>query len=89
MSENIFIKKIAEEKIFGAYEITYSLYEISLLGGKRYYAAEISCGEDSEFQVVGSDIEDSKRLFYTLFRSNTTPVTLCEIISDKFQAMKY
>ena len=89
MRENIFIKKLAVEKFFGDYEATYSLYEISLLSGKTYYAVEISCGEESDFQVVGKDIESAKKFFYALFNSGTTPITLCEIISDKFQSMKY
>ena len=89
MNKNIFIRKIAEENISGDYEVTYCLYEISSVIGKIYYAVEIICGEDSDLGVVGTDIESAKAFYYSLLRSGTTPVALCEIISDKIQSMKY
>ena len=88
MSENIFIKKVAEEKIIGGYEATYSLYEIHLQNG-IYYAVEIEDAEEGEMSVVGKDSDAAKSFYNTLISTSSTPLTLCEIVSDKIQEMKY
>ena len=88
MSENIFIKKTAEEKLFGVYGATYSLYEILLQDG-IYYAVEIKDAENSELAVIGKDIDAARSFYQALISTSSTSSTLCEIVSDKIQEMKY
>lgn len=89
MNKDLFIKKIAEDNNSVEPRTTYSLYEISLYGDRKYYAVEISHSQESEFAVIGKDIESAKSLYCSICNSYTMPVNLFEIISDKIQSMKY
>ena len=67
-------------------ETEYSLYEIELSSGAKFFAVGIESEDGSAFAVVGGEEERSRALFRTISSNLVTSCTFYDIVRDNLVA---